>query len=65
MMRCALSGLQVVGRVTEVRVQGDRSLIGKKVVALLPAGGGYAQFATAPASMTIVLPDSAAGQVLP
>jgi hypothetical protein len=48
MMRRALSELQVVGRVTEVRVQGDRSLIGKKVVALLPAGGGYAQFATAP-----------------
>ena len=54
-----VSGLQASGRVAEVGPRGDRNLIGKKVVALLPLGGGYAQFATAPATMTIVLPDPA------
>ncbi len=54
-----VSGLQVVGRVIEVDAHGDRSPIGKKVLALLPAGGGYAQFAIAPSSMVVVVPDSA------
>src|SRR5277367_5891249 len=36
-----VTGLQAVGTVTDVGPQGDRSLLGKKVVALLPKGGGY------------------------
>jgi NADPH:quinone reductase len=54
-----VTGLQAVGTVTDVGPQGDRSLLGKKVVALLPKGGGYAQFATAPSGMAIPLPPSA------
>jgi len=54
-----VSGLQAVGRVAAVGAQGDQSLIGKKVVALLPAGGGYAQFVIAPANMIVALPESA------
>src|SRR5262249_10899710 len=34
-----VSGLQAAGRVAAVGPRGDRSLMGKKVVALLPAGG--------------------------
>ena len=48
-----------MGRVIEVGAQSDRSLIGKKVVALLPAGGGYAQFTIAPSNLLVVLPESA------
>jgi NADPH:quinone reductase len=48
-------GWQVSGVVKEVRPKGDRSLLEKKVVAMLPAGGGYAQYALAPSSMTIPL----------
>jgi NADPH:quinone reductase len=54
-----VSGLQVVGRVVEVGSKGDHGLIGKKAVALLPAGGGYAQFAIAPSNLIVVLPESA------
>src|SRR5271155_3258785 len=54
-----VSGLQAAGRVIEVGSKGDQGLIGKKVVALLPAGGGYAQFAIAPSNMAVVLPESA------
>ena len=54
-----VSGLQVAGRAAEIGPQGDRTLVGRKVLALLPAGGGYAQFALAPANMTVVLPESA------
>lgn len=53
-----ISGLQVVGRVVEVGPAGDHSLIGKKVAALLQ-GGGYAQFVSAPANTTFVIPESA------
>jgi NADPH:quinone reductase len=45
--------------VIEVGSKGDHGLIGKKVVALLPAGGGYAQFVIAPSNMAVVLPESA------
>jgi threonine dehydrogenase-like Zn-dependent dehydrogenase len=45
----------VVGVVTEVGQEGDSGLIGRKVVALLPNAGGYAEFAIAPAIMTIPL----------
>ena len=48
-------GWQVSGVVKEVGPKGDRSLLEKKVVAMLPAGGGYAQYALAPSSMTIPL----------
>src|SRR5271170_3510269 len=35
-----VTGLQVVGTVTDIGPQGGRELIGQKVVALLPKGGG-------------------------
>jgi len=54
-----VGGLQVVGKVIDVGPKGAHGLIDKKVVALLPAGGGYAQFVTSPAAMTVVLPNSA------
>lgn len=51
-------GLQASGIVTEVGPKGDRGLIGKSVVALLP-GGGYAQFAIAPSATTVCVPSTA------
>ena len=54
-----VSGLQAVGRVLEVGEKCDPGLIGKKVVALLPGGGGYAQFVIAPSNLIVVLPESA------
>ncbi|WP_263357253.1 quinone oxidoreductase family protein [Acidicapsa ligni] len=53
-----ISGLQVVGIVNEVGPTGDQSLIGEKVVALIPSGG-YAQFVCAPSNTTVCLPASA------
>jgi NADPH2:quinone reductase len=50
-----VSGLQVVGTVIDLGPQGDRDLLGKKVVALLAKDGGYAQFAIAPSHMAIPL----------
>ncbi len=44
------------GVVREVGSKGDSALLGKNVVAMLPAGGGYAQYALAPSNMTIPLP---------
>ena len=54
-----VSGLQAAGHVREVGPDGDRTLLGRKVLALLPKGGGYAQFVTTPSVMAIPLPDSA------
>jgi NADPH:quinone reductase len=54
-----VSGLQAVGRVVEVGAKSDHRLIGKKVVALLPGGGGYAQLVIAPSNLIVVLPESA------
>ena len=45
--------------VVEVGEKCDHSLMGKKVVALLSAGGGYAQFVIAPSNLIVILPDSA------
>jgi Zn-dependent alcohol dehydrogenase len=53
-----ISGLQAVGTVMEVGPSGDRSRIGAKVMSYLPAGGGYAQFAVAPAKLSVQLPTS-------
>jgi NADPH2:quinone reductase len=53
-----ISGLQAVGIVQEAGPQGDRSLIGRKVMALLTRAGGYAQFATALSKLVIPLPSS-------
>jgi NADPH2:quinone reductase len=53
-----ISGLQAVGHVTEVGPLGDRSLIGKKVVALLPSGG-YSQFVAVLPNAMVCLPSSA------
>jgi NADPH:quinone reductase len=54
-----VTGLQVVGRVTQVGPRGDRNLVGKKVVSLLQGKGGYAQFVCASVNTTIVLPENA------
>ena len=53
-----ISGLQAVGTVMEVGPSGDRSRIGAKVMSYLPAGGGYAQFAVAPAKLSVQPPTS-------
>ncbi|HEY4388418.1 MAG TPA: zinc-binding dehydrogenase, partial [Ktedonobacteraceae bacterium] len=61
-------GFQVVGVVKAVGPEGDQSLQGKRVVAMLPDGGGYAQYALAPSNMTIPLPhtiDDAQAAALP
>ena len=54
-----VSGLQAAGLVRKIGPQGDRALLGKKVLGLLPKGGGYAQFVTTPSIMAVSLPDSA------
>ncbi|MEI9999443.1 MAG: zinc-binding dehydrogenase [Verrucomicrobiota bacterium] len=54
-----ITGLQAAGVVREVGSQGDRSLLGKKVLAMLTKGGGYAQFVTAPSVMSVPLSDGA------
>jgi NADPH:quinone reductase len=54
-----VSGLQAVGKVVEVGAKGDHGLIGKKVLALLPGGGGYAQTVIAPSNLILVLPETA------
>jgi NADPH2:quinone reductase len=54
-----IPGMQVAGRVIEVGPRGDHRRIGKKVVALLPTGGGYAQYAVAPLAMAVMLPEAA------
>jgi NADPH2:quinone reductase len=48
-------GGEVVGTVTNVGPQGDRSLIGKRVFALAPVGG-YAEMMTAPLPMVFPMP---------
>jgi NADPH:quinone reductase len=53
-----ISGLQVVGNVVAVGPQGDHSLLGKKVVALL-SSGGYAQFVVARPDRTVCIPQDA------
>lgn len=60
-------GFQVVGVVKEVGPEGDHSLLHQRVVAMLPDGGGYAQYALASSNMTIPLPlsvDDAQGAAL-
>jgi Alcohol dehydrogenase GroES-like domain len=53
-----VTGLQVVGKVIEVGPEGNRTLDGKKVLAFLPQGGGYAQIAKASSGMAVPLPES-------
>jgi NADPH2:quinone reductase len=54
-----IAGLQVAGYVRKIGDRGDSSLLGRKVLALLPKGGGYAQWAVTPSGMTVPLPESA------
>jgi len=54
-----ITGLQATGFVRETGPQCDRSLLGKKVLALLTKGGGYAQMVTTPSGMVVPLPDTA------
>ena len=51
----SIPGLEVAGTVVAVGAGGDRELIGQKVCALL-AGGGYAEYAVAPAGQCLPLP---------
>jgi NADPH:quinone reductase len=53
-----ISGLQAVGTAVEVGPSGERTRVGTKVMSYLPAGGGYAQFAIAPAKLSVPLPSS-------
>ena len=51
----SIPGLEVAGTVVAVGAGGDRELIGQKVCALL-AGGGYAEYAVAPAGQCLPVP---------
>ena len=51
-------GLQAVGTVVEVGPSGGRTRIGTKVMSYLAAGGGYVQFAVAPAKLSVQLPNT-------
>jgi len=55
-----VSGLQVTGRVRSVGPQGDKRLLGRKVVAVVN-GGGYAQVTAAPGYATVPIPEDADG----
>jgi len=48
-------GLQVVGRV----IQGDAALIGKRMVAYTPKGGGYAEKVVTDGNLCVEIPESA------
>jgi NADPH2:quinone reductase len=52
-----ISGLQAVGVVTAVGPQVDAGLVGREVLAYLPRGGGYAEFAVAAVGMIVALPE--------
>jgi NADPH2:quinone reductase len=54
-----VTGLQAVGRVVQTGADADSSLLGRKVVALLPDKGGYAQYVAAPQAMAVSLPEEA------
>lgn len=49
-------GWEVGGRITEVGPDGDQSLVGKPVVALIKAGGGYGERVVADATTAFPLP---------
>jgi putative PIG3 family NAD(P)H quinone oxidoreductase len=51
-----IPGLEVAGTVVEVGEGADPSLLGRKVCALL-AGGGYAEFCTAPVGQCLPVPN--------
>jgi NADPH2:quinone reductase len=53
-----VSGLQAVGMVIDAGAAGDRSRIGKKVLAYTPHGGAYAQFVIAATDLCIEIPNS-------
>jgi NADPH2:quinone reductase len=53
-----ISGLQAVGFVVDSGSAGDRSWIGRKVLAYTPHGGAYAQFVTAEIDLCIEIPDT-------
>lgn len=55
-------GGEVVGVVTECGAGVDASRVGQRVLAALPLGGGYAQYAIAQAAMLIPLPDGLAAE---
>jgi NADPH2:quinone reductase len=59
-----ITGLQAVGRVSALGPDADKSLLGKKVVAYLVHGGGYAQRVIARPEFCVVVPGSADEQQL-
>ena len=53
----SIPGLEVAGEVVALGEGTDRALFGRKVCALI-AGGGYAQYAAAPAGQCLPVPDA-------
>jgi NADPH:quinone reductase len=59
-----ITGLQAVGRVSALGPDADKDYLGKKVVAFLVHGGGYAQKVLVRPEFCVVVPDSADDQQL-
>jgi NADPH2:quinone reductase len=57
-----LPGFEVAGIVTEVGKGVENILVGDRVVAMLPDGGGYAQYAVTPSYLAAVLPPTISAQ---
>jgi len=52
-----IPGAQVVGTVRELGDVGDPGLLGRRVMAYLPGGGGYAEYAATLSAFAVPLPD--------
>jgi NADPH2:quinone reductase len=57
-----LPGFEVAGIVTELGKGVENISVGDRVVAMLPGGGGYAQFAVTPSYLAAVLPPTISAQ---
>lgn len=57
-----LPGFEVAGIVTELGKGVENISLGDRVVAMLPGGGGYAQFAVTPSYLAAVLPPTISAQ---
>ncbi|NBD22310.1 quinone oxidoreductase family protein [Paenibacillus glycinis] len=50
-------GVEIVGRVVERGEDATSLPVGTRVIALLPRGGGYAEYVTVPAALLLPIPD--------
>jgi len=57
-----LPGFEVAGIVTELGKGVENISVGDRVVAMLPGGGGYAQYAVTPSYLVAVLPPTISAQ---